>query len=277
MKLAYKNIIQFVIIDLSKPENFLMKSSSKNRNHNMSRSFMIILVACAFLTSSTTQAAIIAFTNFDGHGLATNNIANDTATNLNWTLNGVADPGSLTAIDIDNAGVDFGLFNSNSTVQNSFSPNLNVRNEGPWSTTLTLAALAGSAVELMDITFDQINLNNVGGLNPGLPVDFMVSVTGSGSGLLDTVQILDSNGLSGSLSFLFTSPIQLIFGQTYDITIRASADSSSGNNVSIDNLSINGSVSTPPPSPIPEPFGISVFGFILVSICYASRKKALFY
>jgi hypothetical protein len=148
------------------------------------------------------------FTNFDGHGLATVNAANDTATDLNWLLNGVTDPGNLTAIDINGAGPDFGLFNNKSSAQNGTAPNLNLRNEGPWSITITLETLIGSLVKLESITFDQINFKNNGEpkTTQVAPVDFTLNVT-SGVGLLGNQSISDSYGPTASLSFVFASPI----------------------------------------------------------------------
>jgi hypothetical protein len=251
-----------------------MKSSIKNRDHSTVRNLMRVLAVCIIFTANTAQSAIIAFTNFDNHGLATANVANDTATDLNWVLNGVADPGNLTAIDINGAGPGFNLFNGNSTVQNGFAPNLNIRNEGPWSTTITLESLTGSLVTLQSITFDQFNLNNIGAAKTQAdPVDFIVSVT-SGGGLLGTQNISNSGGPTASLLFLFTNPIEFTLGQTYDISIVASADSGNGNNVGIDNLSINGLVTTlPGPVPVPEPSSLTIFSLALLTLVLRARKK----
>jgi hypothetical protein len=248
-----------------------MKSSIKNRDHSMVRNLMRVLAVCIIFTANTAQSAIIAFTNFDDHGLATVNVANDTATDLNWLLNGVTDPGNLTAIDINGAGSDFALFDGNSTVQNGFAPNLNIRNEGPWGTTITLESLSGSFVYLESITFDQINVKNNGAPKTGVdPVDFTVSVT-SGGGLLGTQNIINSGGPTASLSFVFASSIEFILGQTYDISIVASTDSGNGNNVGIDNLSINGLVSTGPVL-IPEPSSLTIFSFAILALVLRARK-----
>jgi hypothetical protein len=248
-----------------------MKSSIKNRDHSTVRNLMRVLAVCIIFTANTAQSAIIAFTNFDDHGLSTVNVANDTATGLNWLLNGVTDPGNLTAIDIDGAGPNFALFDGNSTVQNAFAPNLNIRNEGPWSTTITLESLSGSFVYLESITFDQLNLNNSGGSkSQGAPVDFTVSVI-SGGGLLGTQNIINSGGPTASLSFAFASSIEFVLGQTYDISIVASTDGGSGNNVGIDNLSINGIVSSSP-VPIPEPSSLTIFSFAILTLVLRARK-----
>ncbi|MFP6666669.1 MAG: hypothetical protein VB876_05115, partial [Pirellulales bacterium] len=51
-----------------------------------------VSVAALLLFVGNANAAIIAATNFDGR-----NVAGATASNINWTVNGVADPGNITA------------------------------------------------------------------------------------------------------------------------------------------------------------------------------------
>lgn len=54
-----------------------------------------LTVALIALPAQMSGAVVLLGTNFDGRVLATTNSNNDTAGNLSWTLNGIADPGDL--------------------------------------------------------------------------------------------------------------------------------------------------------------------------------------
>ena len=45
------------------------------------------------------NAEVIASTTFDGRTLSETNVANDTASDLNWIVNGVEDPGSMVSLN----------------------------------------------------------------------------------------------------------------------------------------------------------------------------------
>ncbi len=114
--------------------------------------FLSALLTPAIFVGSA-GAAVIASTNFDGRTLTTATLANDTATGLNWTVDGVADPGNMTVAREDNAAFP-GLFNGNTLTQNSFAPAINVGNTNlGWRTSIALTVLPGSTVTLEDVTF----------------------------------------------------------------------------------------------------------------------------
>ncbi len=53
-----------------------------------------LLAQASFLLPA--NADVIAATSFDGRTLTEVNRADDTATDLNWTVNGIQDPGNMT-------------------------------------------------------------------------------------------------------------------------------------------------------------------------------------
>ena len=87
------------------------------------------LTLCLILgTAQMAHAVVIASTDFNGR-----TVSGSTASNLTWVLNGVADPGDLTAqMNPD------GLFNT-ADAQNRFAVNRNIHNEGPWLFDVELA------------------------------------------------------------------------------------------------------------------------------------------
>ena len=91
----------------------------------------------AFLSASLVNGETIASTTFDGQTLNGN-----TASDLGWTLNGVEDPGEMSAF-VHDSGNAQNLFNSNDFNQNQFAPQINVGNGNTWwrtSVNLTVSA-----------------------------------------------------------------------------------------------------------------------------------------
>ena len=209
----------------------------------------LLLVMLALLAmAGSARADVIAATDFDGRTLTTVNIANDTATNLNWTTNGVADPGDMTAL---RAGTDpQALFDGTTTTQNLFAPALNVGNENTfWTTTVALTALAGSSVTLTDVTFDYWAISASQALNVDRKSDFTVTLYDPSGTEVDSVFIDDAKSGSGvgvpTLVAEFASPIALSDPGTYIVHIKAAEAPETGNHIGIDNLSINGTVPEP--------------------------------
>ena len=173
----------------------------------------------------------------------TNRIVNgNTASNITWYTNGVLDPGDMTTDAPD------GLFNypentSYSASNDHFAPDRNIGNEGSWSATVTLN-LTVPEITLEDVFLDYQHFGNTGRI-PIVDKDgtLTVSVTGSVSGLLDSVtinhEVLANDG-SGSDTFAFSPPLLLTVSESYDVTILAEKYVSSGANVGLDVLTLNG-------------------------------------
>ena len=214
----------------------------------------VAAIAAFSLGAISTNAAIIAATNFDGRTLTTTTNANDTATgaSLAWTTNGVTNPGSMVAVNT--AGV--GLFNSNALTQNMFAPGLNTANlNTSWTTNVSLTVSSGSTVTLTDVTFNAWSLSGSQAQNPDKKLDFTVSLINPSAATIATVNITDfiSGLTAGSplVTATFSSAMPLSAPGTYTLSIRGGdflGLDESGNHTAIDNLSINGTVAVPEPS-----------------------------
>jgi hypothetical protein len=161
---------------------------------------------------------VVLSTDFTGR-----TVNGNTAAKITWTTDGVSDPGDLTAVDVNTTGKLAGLFTTIDAADR-FIPNLNVEREGPWSTTLTLN-LTVPEITLEDVVLDYQHLGNRATI-PTINKNgkLTVTVTGSVSGLLDSVAIshnVAANDGSGSDTFTFAAPLTLTDSEGYDVTILA--------------------------------------------------------
>jgi hypothetical protein len=187
-------------------------------------------------------ATPILSTDFSGR-----TVSGDTASNITWTTNGVLDPGAITALDIDSAAPGtFELFDT-ADAQGYFVPNLNLSKEGPWSTSLTLN-LTIPEISLENVVLDRRNFENSGTFRPlgkERAVLWTVTVTGSISGQLDSVQLTSDVTLFGTETIVFASPLTLTNAESYEVMIRADAVGTLGNNAGLAGLTLNGDIGTP--------------------------------
>lgn len=210
---------------------------------------------------ASADADVIAATNFDGRTLTEVNIANDTATGLNWTFDGVQDPGNMTVLNA--AGNGLALFNDNDLVQNLFAPAINTGNGNTfWTTTVNLTVSAGSSVTLTDVTFDYWFISAAQVQNVNRRSDFTLTLIDPSGTIVASVDVADV--LSGTAAGVptvnvpFDAPIALTAPGPYILEIKGGdflpADET-GNHTAIDNLSINGTV-------------VSGFAFAITEIIY---------
>jgi hypothetical protein len=213
-------------------------------------------------------AAVIASTTFDGQTQTGN-----TASNLNWTLNGVDDPGDMSAFNATPAAQN--LFSGNPLVQNMFAPGINTGNGNTfWTTTVNLTVASGSIVTLTDVTFDNWSVNGGQNQNVNRNNEFTVTLVNPSAITLDAVTIADS--LSGTaagvptVTATFTAPITLADPGTYTLEIKGgdfTGFNETGNHTAIDNLSINGDVTV-----IPEPSSVFLSGLGIFALLFRRRR-----
>ena len=175
--------------------------------------------------------SVVLSTDFTGRTVNSN-----TASNIPWITDGVADPGDLTALGP--AALD-GLFTTTAAADR-FIPDLNLRDQGSWSADVTLA-LTGSSFSLQNIVLDYQHLGNSGTIpTVNKNAKLTVSVSGSVSGLLDSVSIthnVPANDGSGSDTFSFSPALSLDDSQTYGLKILAEG-AGSGANLGLDALTL---------------------------------------
>lgn len=186
----------------------------------------------------TSQAVVIVGTDFTGR-----TVSGNTASNITWALDGIADPGDLTSIGGP------GLFDT-ANAQGHFAPDRNVGNEGPWSTNIPLI-LTGSGGTVESVDLDWQHFTNTGAFQgPSRSVDWTATLSGSSSGVLATVTNANVSGTSGLETLTFSGPVSLTNAENYNLEIIAAGSNTTGNNTGLDAIAINGtSVSGPPPPP----------------------------
>jgi len=223
------------------------------------------------LSLSSSNAVAIASTNFDGR-TATGN----TASVLNWTLDGVSDPGTMSSTVFGGGAVN--LFDNTADNQDSFVPALNTGNgNSSWTTIINLTALAGSLVTVEDITFDYLSMNGGGAINVARKSDFAVTLFSPANVPLATASIDDV--VSGTnvvpiiapVSLTLSNPVALTDPGTYTLVFRGgdfSGDNETGNHTGIDNLAINGTVGL-----VPEPSTALLSVMAVLGFVFFRRRK----
>ncbi len=233
---------------------------------------MIITNFCAFFKgyNSANAATTILSTDFNGR-----TVSGATASGLNWTTNGVSDPGDLTA--------DFNLFNTPAT-QDLFAVQRNIHTQGDWTVDITVA-VGSQAIELDAITLDAYIFNNAGNTQSSsrdfdLTIDLLDSTKTSvlaTDSVLDQFPIYDGPppppGLvpnvpnPAPLAFVFDFTGNILQGNTtYFLSLTASGQGL-GNNAGIDNLVVTG-------TPVPEPLTMLGAGAALGFGAAFKRKLA---
>ena len=111
------------------------------------RTLNTALVTLVALISLSANATIILATDFNGR-----TVSGNTASNLNWTYNGISAPGDLSA--------DFNLFTT-SQASDLFVVDSNIVNESPWTVDINLNVLSEGLSQLI-LTFDAFIFSNLG-------------------------------------------------------------------------------------------------------------------
>lgn len=243
----------------------------------MKRGQLFVLVACLIGVVSSVPAygAIIASTNFDGR-----TVSGATASGLNWTVNGVADPGSLTAEDVGPLGptIDPIALFTTAAAAGKFGVDRNIINEGGWYVDIPLN-VAGLGMRLSTVSLDAYIFNNDGLLQTvsrDLDVTaalFDASNTELGSETKPNIYSVvspPSPNQPQNLTFDLSSAPQLAANSNYYVRVIAFSDEvDRGNNAGFDNLVISGTV-------VPEPATFAVWA-LLIGIAYLgmSRQRRL--
>lgn len=214
-------------------------------------------------TSFISHATIIASTDFDGR-----TVNGATASNLDWTVNGLSDPGNLTA--------DFGLFTS-AAANDRFAVDRNLHTEGSWMVDIALNVLALNDLSLSTVTLDAFIFNNAGSLQTlQRDLDLSLQLFDAADALLTSANLLNIYAANGNFSVsqpngsnvsFDLGGVKLSAGNDYVLRLTASGQGP-GNNAGIDNLVINGEI-----TPVPAPGTLALFAMGLLGLALGQRKK----
>lgn len=214
------------------------------------------------------SAVTIASTTFDGR-TATGN----TASGLNWVLNGVNDPGTMSATQFEGGPIN--LFDGTADVTDRFVPGINTGNGNTsWETSISLTASPNFSVTIEDITLDYVAINGGQAVNVRRQSDFSVRLLSPSDVELATASFADA--VSGSnvdpvvddVSLVLDSPVELTEAGTYTLVLRGGdflGNDETGNHTGIDNLSINGTV-------IPEPSTLALSALAAMGLMVRRRR-----
>jgi hypothetical protein len=229
----------------------------------------VALVALLGMNQSSF-GVLIADTSFSGR-----TVSGDTAQNITWAVNGITDPGDLTALDVNSTGSLAGLFDTANSA-GYFAPNLNVANEGPWSVDIPLNFAPGTAsIAIEAVVIDWQHFNNSGafqsaGINR--PVNWTASIVGSLSGTVAFETENTGSGGQGYKTLTFGTPTTLTNAETWTLNLNATSTTGSGNNTGIDRFAIIGTVTVG--SAVPEPATATLAMLGLGGLMMRRRRNA---
>lgn len=228
----------------------------------------ITSLAASLALCSSASAVVLASTSFDGKTLSPSNTAN----NLGWTVNGLADPGSMAAFNA--TGGAQAIFNGGDT-PNIFTPGINTGNGNTfWTTSVSLTVVGGASVQVTDVTFDSWSINGGQTQNVNRRSDFTLTILDPSNAVVGTVEVADV--LSGTaagvpnVTATFPSAVALSDSGTYTLEIKGGdfvGFNETGNHTGIDNLSINGTIGA-----VPEPSAILLSSLSLLVLAGRRRR-----
>ncbi len=228
----------------------------------MKNKFLKVAVAGLIMLASSANAGIIASTDFDDR-----TVAGDTASNLDWILDGLSSPGDLSS--------DYNLFNTSDSA-NKFAVDRNLANEGDWIVDIALNVLGLNNISLSSLTLDAYIFNNAGNFQlVQRNLDIAVSLFDSSNTLLKTFTLLDdiydNNGVfinaNGHNVDVNLEGYSLLANNDYILRLTASGEGN-GNNAGFDNLVINGDLTS-----VPEPSTLAIFALGIIGLASRRFKK----
>lgn len=223
----------------------------------MTKKQLLSLGFAAATLTVTSQAAVIAGTNFDSRTLNGSNMED-----LVWStddVNGAQVTANTTATTSATS------FATNGLNPGQFAPNQNIKDGSSWTGTFQITVAAGFTADLSFITFDFDSLNSSGNLQGAAQIrniTFDMTINGSAYG---SQQGGDIAGTANNVA-TFTENLQLSEG-VHTIVITADGNSN-GVFAPIDDFSINGAVT----AAVPEPSSTALLGLGGLALILRRRK-----
>ncbi len=236
-----------------------------------------VAIAVSLFAAAKTHADILAETDFNDSTIGG---SSNIKTNLNWSVNGLGDPGDMAAKNA--GGSNQALFNGNGFVQDIFIPGINTGNGNTfWTTDISLTVAAGFDVTLTDVTFDSVSVSGGQAENVNRRNDYTAFLLSPSAVELDQVTVADTLAGTGAGQPLVTLDLAdtlLSDPGTYTLRIKGgdfAGNNETGNHTGLDNLSINGTIERQQVA-VPEPASVAIWsmlGLCLAGYGYRRRRN----
>lgn len=226
---------------------------------------MVLAAGLVSVLGVEAGATPFLMTDFNGR-----TVSGATASNLTWTVYGVADPGALTA--------DFPLFNT-PDAQDKFVAQRNIGNQGPWRVRVPLG-IGAFAIPLGLVTLDAFIFNNGGSLQPAnRDLDMTVSLLDSSLAVIDSAtvnNIYPEDGLPPvqpqAVSFdLSGNTLGASTNYWLDVFVFSQ---SQGNNAGFDNFSVFSETEVAAAVPEAGSFALLATGLVFSAVRWRKRRPA---
>lgn len=213
--------------------------------------------------------ATILEVDFDGR-----TVSGNTASNITYITNGVADPGDLSAFNASN-GDPVGLRDT-FYLANAFAPNINTGNVGQWTVsiplTLTLPELTIEQVILDGVMFNAQGANQQEPRSTRINVSFVGSISGEiafqETATNDTggPQPLPGEWISPVIYDFTSAPLVLHNTETWQMVITTAGSIGGGNHTGLTHIEVTG---------VPEPTSLTALSLGGLALLRRQRKDLI--
>lgn len=214
-------------------------------------SIIVMAVFVSSLAVVEAEAVSLASTDFNSSSIGG---SSNIKTGLNWTLDGLEDPGDMAAKNA--SGFSQTIFNGNAFVQGIFIPGLNTGNGNTfWTTDVAITVEAGFSVTLTDVTFNSVSVSGQQAENVNRRNDytaFLIDPSAVELAQVTVADVLAGTNAGQPLVTLDFADTVLSDPGTYILRIKGgdfTGTGETGNHTGLDNLSINGEAIASVPEP----------------------------
>lgn len=235
--------------------------------HTLTRKSVALILGAMVGLAATTPAATVLQSDFAGVSL---NSSTNTASSISWTTNGIVTPTTSMVFvgNDDKGGGELDFHNQDDQLPVDY----NLSNEGSWSTSVTNISLEAptTSIDLTNLSLDFLLRSNLGvPITSTRDLSITVGVFGSSSGSIGTGFL--SQDRSGAdftnYNIDLSSLPDLNSSEIYTVEITVDTTYTRGQNASMDNLVLSGTV-------VPEP-SIALLAGLGLSGLMVRRKRSV--
>lgn len=222
----------------------------------------LITLGAAVAMSATSQAAVILDTGFTGVSEA-----GTTASGFAWTSATGAAAAASTSLTF--TGSASGFISETAGTAEAGEPigvAGNIETAGSWSTSFTFTANDNYDLSSFDISSYSIS---GGGAHQGAPhqVTWNLIISDAGQIFTGINGAIEAGGAAAEAFSIDTTGTSLVSGTTYTFDLTVSSTDTGGNNIALNQLTLNGNVAA-----VPEPSSTALLGLGGLALILRRRK-----